>query len=195
MRITGGAWAEQPLVSPGVRVRPSHEAVRVRWMDRLTAQLPDARIVDLFAGSGALGLEALSRGAASVDFIENGSSALHALKANVTARKLRPLRRGQRPSKGRPSARVFKRDAIVFCEGLSANAYDLAFADPPYGSRKLERILQRWQAVPFAAMLVVEHAVDHEVPRGIWSFTHESSRVTAYAAADSPEAPSGLVAG
>lgn len=180
MRIVGGVWAEQRLVSPGARVRPTHEVVRVRWMDRIEAQLDGARVVDLFAGSGALGIEALSRGAAAVDFVENGGSALHALKANVTARKLRPLRRGQRPSRARPSARIFKRDAIVFSEGLDAGAYDLAFADPPYGSRKLDRVVEAWHAVPFATLLVVEHAIDHVVPRGAWSFSHESSRVTAY---------------
>ncbi|MGK0362168.1 MAG: 16S rRNA (guanine966-N2)-methyltransferase [Bradymonadia bacterium] len=184
MRIVGGNWGGQVLISPGERVRPTHETVRVRWMDRITEQLAGARIVDLFAGSGALGLEALSRGAAAVDFIENGSSALHALKANVTARKLRPLRRGQQPSSRRRSARIFKRDAIVFSGNLDADAYDIAFADPPYGSRKLDRVLQRWQTVPFAKMLIIEHAVDHAVPQGVWSFTHESSTVTAYISPD-----------
>lgn len=186
MRITGGVWAEKSLMSPGDRVRPTHEEVRLRWMDRMAELLPEARVVDLFAGSGSLGLEALSRGAASVDFVENGGAALHALKANVTARKLRPLRRGQRPSRAHPSARIFKRDAIVFSEGLSAGAYDLAFADPPYGSRKLDRVIEAWQAVPFAAVLVIEHAVDHAVPRGAWSFTHESTRVTAYVSGEAP---------
>lgn len=190
MRIVGGRWAEQELISPGDRVRPTHEVVRVRWMERMGAQLAEARIVDLFAGSGALGLEALSRGAAAVDFVENGNSALHALKANVMARKLRALRRGQRPSRARPSARIFKRDAIVFSRSLSAQAYDLAFADPPYGSKKLDRVVEQWHAVPFASMLIVEHAADYAVPKGVWTFTHENSRVTAYAAPEAPEATS-----
>lgn len=182
MRILAGIWADHQLTSPGQRVRPTHETVRGAWMDRLAPHLPGARIVDLFAGSGALGLEALSRGAAAVDFVEHGSSALHALKANVAARKLPPLRRGQRPSEANKSARIFKRDAIVFCERLQVDAYDLAFADPPYGSRKLDRVIRQWQATPFAPILVVEHAADHAVPRGAWQWRSESTVLTGYSA-------------
>lgn len=115
----------------------------------LGTDVEDARVLDLFAGSGALGLEALSRNAQSCDFVENHSSALHALKANVAALRLRDR------------ARVFDRDAIQFVERLEPESYDIAFADPPYGSRKLDRVLQRWLAVPFSRMLAVEHAPDH----------------------------------
>jgi len=87
MRIVSGKWAGRDLVSPGQSIRPTAEAVRDRWLEILSDSLEGARVLDLFAGSGALGLEALSRGAASVDFVENGSASLHALKANV-ARKL-----------------------------------------------------------------------------------------------------------
>ncbi len=85
MRIVAGKHAERRLTSPGKRVRPTSESVRVRWLDRLEGELAGARVLDLFAGSGALGLEALSRGAKSADFVENGAEALHALKANVAA--------------------------------------------------------------------------------------------------------------
>jgi 16S rRNA (guanine966-N2)-methyltransferase len=109
-------------------------------------------VLDLFAGTGALGLEALSRGAASCDFVENNPSALHALKANVAA-----LRASAR-------CRIFKRDAIPFVERLAADRYDLAFADPPYGSRKLDRIVARWLEAPFARLLVLEHDPEHVLP-------------------------------
>lgn len=182
MRILAGIWADHRLTSPGQRVRPTHEVVRGAWMDRLAPHLPGARIVDLFAGTGALGLEALSRGAAAVDFVEHGPAALHALKANVAARKLSPLRRGQRPTEHHKAARIFKRDAIVFCSRLRADAYDLAFADPPYGSRKLDRIITQWQQVPFAPLLIVEHAADHAVPPGAWRWQHEETVLTGYRA-------------
>ena len=125
-------------------------------MTMMAEMLPDARVLDLFAGSGALGLEAMSRGAKSVDFVENGAAALHALKANVAAFRVR----------GR--TRIFKRDAIPFVEQIDTMGYDVAMADPPYGSRKLDRIVERWLAVPFSAVLAFEHAPEHVIPtRGL----------------------------
>lgn len=152
MRIVGGKWAGRDLVSPGGHVRPTAEGVRDRWIGMLEPDLQGASILDLFSGSGALGLEALSRGAARVDFVEDGASSLHSLKANVA----------KFPVKRR--ARIFTRDAIQFVERLPEQAYDIAFADPPYGSRKADRIVKRWLEVPFCRILCVEHARDHKLP-------------------------------
>ena len=86
VRIVGGRHAGRDLTSPNDRrVRPTAEHVRAAWLDLLAPDLPGARVLDLFAGTGALGLEALSRGAASADFVETRPSSLHALKANVVA--------------------------------------------------------------------------------------------------------------
>ncbi len=152
MRIVAGLWAGRRLTSPAKRVRPTSENTRVAWLDALDGELQGARILDLFAGSGALGLEALSRGAAVADFVENGPASLHSLKANVAS--LRVTKR----------TRIFKRDAIPFVERLSVGAYDIAFVDPPYGSRKLDRVVARWIEVPFARILGVEHATAHPLP-------------------------------
>lgn len=170
MRIAGGVWAGRDLVSPGARVRPTAEYVRDRWLTLLARTLPDARVLDLFAGSGALGLEALSRGAARADFVENGPASLHSLKANVAAFRLRDR------------ARIFKRDAIPFVEALDADAYDIAFADPPYGSRKADRIVKYWLAVPFARILSVEHAADQRLPGKGKSYDFDETRVTIFRA-------------
>src|SRR5688572_19575638 len=132
MRIVGGKWAGRSLVSPSGRVRPTTEDLRARCMELLGAELKDAICLDLFAGSGALGLEALSRGARSCDFVENGASAIHSLKANVAA------------LRARNQVRIFDRDAIPFVERITQTAYDIAFLDPPYGSRKLDRVLKWW---------------------------------------------------
>lgn len=153
MRIVGGRWAGKPLTSPAGRIRPTAEPVRERWLELLAPDLPGARVVELYAGTGAVGLEALSRGAASVDFIENGASALHALKANIAS-----LRAGR-------SCRIFKRDALRFAYMLPAGAYDIALADPPYGSRQSDRLVARWLEVPFARVFALEHAPDHRLPR------------------------------
>lgn len=152
MRVVAGRWAGRQLVSPAGRVRPTSEALRDAWMTMLGAAVDDARVLDLFAGSGALGIEALSRGARSCDFVENGPSALHALKANIAA--LRLQRR----------VRLFKRDAIQFTQRIHGVAYDIALADPPYGSRKLDRVVGDWLARPFSALLAVEHGPDWTPP-------------------------------
>jgi 16S rRNA (guanine966-N2)-methyltransferase len=152
MRIVAGRYAGRHLTSPGKKVRPTPEDVRDRALELISAELDGARVLDLFAGSGAVGLEALSRGARSVDFVENGAVALHALKANVAA-----LRGGRR-------TRIFKKDVLPWIASLEADAYDVAYADPPYGSRKLDRVVERWLAVPFARVLVLEHAKDHDLP-------------------------------
>ena len=134
MRIVGGKWRGAPLVSPGGHVRPSREDLREALFAALTSDSPlrnardpwppltDAKVLDLFAGTGSLGLEALSRGAACCDFVEDGPSALHALKANIAARRLAPLAKGTRPSGKHQAARLFKRDAIPFSAALSAHS-------------------------------------------------------------------------
>lgn len=151
MRIVQGVWAGQALTSPGGRVRPTTEQTRDACLTMVAKHLAGARVLELFAGSGALGLEALSRGASTCDFVENDPAALHALKANVAAFRLRDR------------VRVFKRDAIPFVERIDSTAYDIALADPPYGSLKLDRIVTRWNQRPFSRILVLEHAVEHEV--------------------------------
>ena len=118
----------------------------------LRADLDGARVLDLFAGTGALGLEALSRGAKYVDFVENGPPSLHALKANVAA--LRVTKK----------ARIFKKDALPFVAQLDADRYDIAFVDPPYESRMLDRVIDTWMARRFARILMVEHATSHVLP-------------------------------
>lgn len=152
MRIIAGKWAGRDLASPSGRVRPTTELLRAAWMDHLAKDLKGARCLDLFAGTGALGLEALSRGALSCDFVENDGSAMHALKANVAG------------LRARSKARIFDRDAIPFVERIDRIGYDIAFVDPPYGSRKLDRVVARWLEQPFSRILSVEHAPDHALP-------------------------------
>lgn len=154
MRIVRGRWAGRELVSPGKRVRPTVEEVRDAALAWVEDALPGARVLDLFAGTGALGLEALSRGAASADFVERNPEALHALKANVA--RLRVTR----------VTRIFKKDALAFLAGSRAGAYDLALADPPYTSALGARVVEMWRERPFAALLLVETSAAAELPPG-----------------------------
>ena len=134
----------------------------------LEADLKDARVLDLFAGTGALGLEALSRGAKFVDFVEFRPSSLHALKANIAL--LRVLKK----------TRIFKRDALPFAAALEPDRYDIAFADPPYESRMLDRVIETWHARRFSRVLAVEHAATHELPKGAWRRAYDDTIVTIY---------------
>jgi 16S rRNA (guanine966-N2)-methyltransferase len=154
MRIVKGRFAGRDHVSPNdARVRPTAEHVRAAMLDELEPDLGGARVLDLFAGTGALGLEAISRGAASADFVETRPSSLHALRANVALLRLRDR------------IRIFKRDALPFAGALGEDASRIAFADPPYGSRMLDRVLDTWRSRRFSQVLAVEHAASHDLPR------------------------------
>jgi 16S rRNA (guanine966-N2)-methyltransferase len=150
------------------RVRPTAEHVRAGLLDMLGGDVKGARVLDLFAGTGALGLEAISRGAASADFVEFRPASLHALRANIAALRLRDR------------TRVFKKDALPFAADLKPESYDIAFADPPYESRMLDRVIDSWRAGTFSRILAVEHARSHELPKGVQRKSFEDSAVTIY---------------
>ncbi len=169
MRIVGGKFAGRTLTSPNdFRVRPTGEQVRAALVGMLGADLQDARILDLFAGTGALGLEAVSRGAKYVDFVEFRPSSLHALKANIAALGVQK------------KSRIFKKDALPFAAALEADRYDIVFVDPPYHSKMLDRLLDSWRAVPFARIFAVEHAADHPLPTGGTRRLFEDTAITVY---------------
>jgi 16S rRNA (guanine966-N2)-methyltransferase len=169
MRIVRGKFAGRDLVSPNdFRVRPTAEQVRAAMLDRLAAELKNARVLDLFAGTGALGLEALSRGAASADFVETRGSSLHALKANIALLRMRER------------TRVFKKDALPFAAALKEGSYDIAFVDPPYESRMLDRVIEGWQTTRFSRILVAEHAATHVLPGDALTKRFEDTSVSFY---------------
>jgi 16S rRNA (guanine966-N2)-methyltransferase len=169
VRIVKGKFAGRDLLSPAdQRVRPTAEHVREALLDLLGADLKNARVLDLFAGTGALGLEAISRGAASADFVEFRPASLHALRANIAALRLREC------------TRVFKKDAVPFAAALDADRYDITFADPPYGSRMLDRVIESWRRGRFSTVLAVEHARAHQLPKGVERRSMEVTSLTIY---------------
>jgi 16S rRNA (guanine966-N2)-methyltransferase len=149
MRIVAGEFGGRRLALPkDARVRPTADRVREAWMSILGAALPGARVLDLYAGSGALGLEALSRGAASADFVELSVASLRALEANIRALGV----------DGR--ATVHRGDAQRFAERLPPAAFDVALADPPYTRDDATRLVALFRRTPFARILSVEHRAD-----------------------------------
>ncbi len=145
-RIVSGKWRGRRLTVPtGSPVRPTAERVREAWLSILGPELDGARLVDLFAGTGALGLEGLSRGAASCDFVEQHSRTRTVLNANVAALDAA----GQ--------SRVIGSDVHRFVAGLVRHSYDIALADPPFAGDDAERLVAAWRDRPFARILAVEH--------------------------------------
>jgi 16S rRNA (guanine966-N2)-methyltransferase len=153
MRIVAGKWKGRRLKPPSdERVRPTADRVREAWMSILQLDLPDARVLDLFAGSGALGIEALSRGASHVDFVE------------LSARSLSALRENLRSVDGEAAATVHRGDALKFAARLAAGDYDIAFADPPYRLGLATQLAQLWLETPFARVLGIEHEKTELLP-------------------------------
>jgi 16S rRNA (guanine966-N2)-methyltransferase len=171
MRIVAGIWRGRTIVvPPGRVVRPTADRVREAWMSIVQPWLPGAGVLDLFAGSGALGLEALSRGAQHAHFVETAAPSLRALQANITT-----LEAGGRAS-------VVPDDALRFMARLAAGSYDVAFADPPYGDGLAAAVAAHWISVPFAAILGVEHAATDPMPAGGSTRRYGSTAVTIYRA-------------
>jgi 16S rRNA (guanine966-N2)-methyltransferase len=146
VRIVSGLYGGRRLVAPkGDIARPTQDRVREAWFSILGQEVTDARVLDLFAGSGALGLEALSRGAASVDFVEKARASLLALESNIAALDVAAV------------AKIRKGDALKVAEALGPGSYDLVFADPPYDLGVGSKLVTLFRARPFARILSIEH--------------------------------------
>lgn len=152
MRIIAGEFKGRRIRRPDdPRVRPITDRLKEAWFGALGARVSGACVVDLFAGSGALGLEALSRGAAAVDFVEFSARSLEALRANIDALDVADR------------VRVRRGDALRFATKLPRAAYDLAIADPPFSTDHAERLVAIFRAHPFAGTLTLQHRADRAV--------------------------------
>ena len=148
MRVIGGELGGRRLRSPAGRsTRPTAARIREAWFSAISEYLPGATVLDLFAGSGALGIEALSRGAALVRFVESDRAAVNVLRANLEALELEAR------------AQVVRADVFqtLSQSGTEGGTFDLALADPPYGKGLARKLVELWLKEPFADMLCVEH--------------------------------------
>jgi 16S rRNA (guanine966-N2)-methyltransferase len=124
LRIIGGSWRGRRLRFPASpQIRPTPDRVRETLFNWLSLRVPGARCLDLFAGSGALGLEALSRGAAHVTFVERDAAAAREIAARLA-------------EWGAPAASVEHADAGTFLRAPAA-PFDIVFLDPPFASQLL----------------------------------------------------------
>jgi 16S rRNA (guanine966-N2)-methyltransferase len=154
MRIVGGHLRGRPLAAPGsMRIRPTTDRLRETLFNILAHAYGDpvtgARVLDLFAGTGALGLEALSRGAAFALLIDDAAEARALMRENIAALGLGGV------------ARVFRRDATRLGPAHPLPPFSLVFADPPYGCGLAEKALAGARAGAWLApdaLAVVEEA-------------------------------------
>jgi 16S rRNA (guanine(966)-N(2))-methyltransferase RsmD len=138
MRIIGGKFRSTVLAEfPGEDVRPTSDRVKESLFNILSLKLYGARVLDLFSGSGALGLESLSRGAGEVVFNDCAKTSIAILKKNLAALKITP---------NSNEAKVMNCDYLVCLEQVRGQ-FDLIFIDPPYrfdfGEKALQKIAQR----------------------------------------------------
>lgn len=179
MRIIGGKFRSRALTAPrGVHTRPTTDRVKEALFSALSSHLDFAgmSVLDLYAGTGALGLEALSRGAARVVFVENDRGALRALEHNVGA--------------------LGVASEIEIVAGAVERArlpgpFDLVFADPPYELVKSGRFARVWSVLQNAtsgATLVLEHASRDPAPElpGRTVFSHRAYGDSALTIYESP---------
>lgn len=132
VRLIAGRWRGTRLSVPDLPgLRPTSDRVRETLFNWLMPVLPGARVLDLFAGSGALGLEALSRGAASAVLVERDTTLAAALRATVAR------------LPGGDAASIVQADALAWLATQPEGAYDLAFVDPPFAGGLWEEVLPR----------------------------------------------------
>ncbi len=150
MRVIAGAKKGIDLrCGHGPRFRPTQQLVKGSLFDTLGAAIAGASFLDLFAGSGSVGIEALSRGAARAVFVEQEHRILRALRTNL-----------ERCGFGPDRAEVRIGDAVRFLERLATGreTFDIVFADPPYEGRAAQKIVDIAAASrPLCSVLVLEH--------------------------------------
>jgi len=156
VRVTGGRLGGRRLLAAPTGTRPSSDRVRVALFARL-GELDGARVLDLYAGTGTLGIEAISRGAREVVFNEQAPRSLAVLRANLAALGVAM------------SARILAGDAVRAVQGLGREGvrFDLVLLDPPYAAGEVGRALEALVAARVLApeaVVVVESGRRHPVP-------------------------------
>ena len=167
MRVVTGIQKGRRLKEPeGYDLRPTSARVREALLSILAHRIEGARVLDLYAGTGALGLESLSRGASQVVFVDNHAAAARILRENVTR-----CGHNERCVVIAQDVEAFLTSAPSFGE---PPAFDVVFVDPPYHTTDLARLLERLslsQKIAAQGTVVLEHFFKHVVPNRIGALT------------------------
>ena len=153
--ITGTARGKKLKERPGMDTRPTTDRVKEGLFNVIQFDIPGRRVLDLFAGTGQLGIECLSRGSVHCDFVEVAPAAMKIVKDNVTACRLAD------------KAAFHQKDFSAFLNGARGSKYGLIFLDPPYASDSLERALKTIAAIDIVeenGIIVCETPVESVLP-------------------------------
>jgi 16S rRNA (guanine966-N2)-methyltransferase len=172
MRVIAGTYRSRKLRTlRGLALRPSSDRLRETLFNVLGPEIEDAVFVDLFAGSGAVGIEALSRGALRAIFAENHRAAAVLLRGNLESLGIPLARPGDDPNKSfGGTAEIFTQDACAAIELLAARGTkaDFVFADPPYADshayNDVLELLGESQLLAAGSRLILEHERRRELP-------------------------------
>lgn len=148
MRVIAGTARGRPLIAPrGAHTRPITDRVKETLFGILGDRVIDARVLDLYAGSGSVGIEALSRGAAGCDFVEHDRRAIAAIRENL-------VRAGVAEQ-----ASVHAMDVMRYLDHARDDSFGLVFVDPPYDERAILAPLERLTGhlAPGATVVVKHH--------------------------------------
>lgn len=154
MRVIAGEARSIPLVCPdGDGTRPTTDRIKETLFNIIQDEIPGAVFVDLFAGSGAVGIEALSRGAAKAYFIDNNKKAIEAIEANLKKTKLMD------------KAMVLKQDAVTSITYSIREEVDVVFLDPPYGCNMDQTVfaaLKDAKCITSDTLIIAEEEADYD---------------------------------
>lgn len=155
MRVIAGTARSLPLKTPqGQDTRPTTDRIKETLFNILQGDIPGGVFVDLFCGSGGIGIEALSRGAGKAYFAENAREPLSCLADNL------------RFTRFEDRAVVLKQDAVAALTGISEKEVDILFMDPPYGQEHERRVLEALRNMRYVTentMIIVEAALDTQL--------------------------------
>lgn len=163
MRVITGTARGMKLTAPaGMSTRPTRESVKEAVFSMIQFEIEGARVLDLFAGSGQMGIEALSRGAASCVFVDNSPAAAEVIKQNLS------------------HTRLGGRARVACCDwtaGVRSGTYDIVFADPPYAAGITDELLDSVAArMSEGGIIICESDARDEVPEKAGKFVRVTSR-------------------
>jgi 16S rRNA (guanine(966)-N(2))-methyltransferase RsmD len=156
MRVIAGAFKGRNLKSPpSLQVRPTSDRLRETLFNVIAARVPDSRFLDLCAGSGAVGIEALSRGAAHATFVDRSRRSCQLIESNLALCRV--------PEEQRD---IYCSEVLEFLKQWDTDPWDLVFLDPPYKTDYLRilKILGSKKLLEDEGLLVVEHHHKTELP-------------------------------
>ena len=154
--ITGKAKGIRLKTLEGLDVRPTTDRVKEGMFSAIQFQIPQARVLDLFAGSGQLGIEALSRGAKQAVFVDQSAESLHIVKENLKKTNLTDY------------AELYQKSAEQYLRLCPDHSFDLIFLDPPYRNQILEKILPEiGRILKPHGKIIAEHEINCSLPEEI----------------------------